>query len=110
VQLQVNFLQLVLVVPNNKMLLCDSTHYKRVDQLIVWNSDDKVMQFNQKTHSLCAYQQRNNKNHDAFGVLKSAGSFVFFKNHIELKTTQVGQKNMSSLHLQAHYFSLTLFL
>lgn len=36
--------QLVLDVPNNKELLSDSTHYERVDKLVLWNSDDKAMQ------------------------------------------------------------------
>lgn len=36
--------QLVLDVPKNKELLSDSTHYERVDKLVLWNSDDKAMQ------------------------------------------------------------------
>lgn len=36
--------QLVLDVPNNKELFSDSTHYERVDKLVLWNSDDKTMQ------------------------------------------------------------------
>lgn len=36
--------QLVLDVPNNKELFSDSTHYERVDKLVLWNSDDKAMQ------------------------------------------------------------------
>lgn len=35
---------LVLDVPNNKEFLSDSTHYERVDKLVLWNSDDKAMQ------------------------------------------------------------------
>jgi hypothetical protein len=36
--------KLVLDVPNNKELFSDSTHYERVDKLVLWNSDDKTMQ------------------------------------------------------------------
>lgn len=36
--------QLVLDVPNNKELFSDSTHYERVDKLVLWNNDDKTMQ------------------------------------------------------------------
>ncbi|HNA62430.1 MAG TPA: hypothetical protein PKW79_05080 [Rhabdochlamydiaceae bacterium] len=36
--------QLVLDIPNNMELLSDSTHYERVDKLVLWNSDDKAMQ------------------------------------------------------------------
>src|SRR5687767_4727868 len=36
--------KLVLDVPNNKELFSDSTHYERVDKLVLWNSDYKAMQ------------------------------------------------------------------
>jgi hypothetical protein len=36
--------KLILDVPNNKELFSDSTHYERVDKLVLWNSDDKAMQ------------------------------------------------------------------
>lgn len=36
--------QLVLDVPSNKELFSDSTHYERVDKVILWNSNDKTMQ------------------------------------------------------------------
>ena len=36
--------KLILDVPNNKELFSHSTHYERVDKLVLWNSDDKKMQ------------------------------------------------------------------
>lgn len=36
--------ELVLNVPNNKELFSDSTHYERLDKLVLWNSEDKTMQ------------------------------------------------------------------
>ena len=36
--------RLVVDVPNTKELFSDSTHYERVDKLVLWNSDDKAMQ------------------------------------------------------------------
>ena len=36
--------KLILDVPNDKELFSDSTHYERVDKLVLWNSDDKTMQ------------------------------------------------------------------
>lgn len=36
--------KLILDVPNNKELFAHSTHYERVDKLVLWNSNDKTMQ------------------------------------------------------------------
>lgn len=36
--------QLLLDAPKNKELFSDSTHYERVDKLVLWNSEDKAMQ------------------------------------------------------------------
>lgn len=36
--------QLVLDIPNNKELFSHSTHYERLDKLVLWNSDDNTMQ------------------------------------------------------------------
>lgn len=36
--------KLILDAPNNNELFSNSTHYERVDKLVLWNSDDKTMQ------------------------------------------------------------------
>lgn len=53
--------QLVLDVPNNKKLLSDSTHYERVDKLVLWNSDDKSMQIRLHVYAnqSCSGKTRN---------------------------------------------------
>lgn len=53
--------KLVLDVPNNKELFSDSTHYERVDKLVLWNSDDKAMQIRLNVY---ANQPCNGKTHN----------------------------------------------
>ncbi len=62
--------KLILDVPNNKELFSHSTHYERVDKLVLWNSDDKTMQIrlhvyaghpcNMQVHNLADISQAHN--------------------------------------------------
>ena len=62
--------KLILDVPNNTELFSDSTHYERVDKLVLWNSDDKTMQIrlhvyasqscNTKVHNLADISEAHN--------------------------------------------------
>lgn len=62
--------KLILDVPNNKELFSDSTHYERVDKLVLWNSDDKAMQIrlhvygspfcNREVHQLADISEAHN--------------------------------------------------
>lgn len=62
--------QLILEAPNNKELFSQSTHYERVDKLVLWNSDDKTMQIrlhvyanhpcNMKVHNLADISEAHN--------------------------------------------------
>ena len=58
--------QLILDVPNNKELLSDSTHYDRVDKLVLWNSDDKSMQIRLHVY---AHQPCSEKAHNLADIL-----------------------------------------
>jgi hypothetical protein len=49
--------QLVLNVPNNKKLFSDSTHYERVDKLVLWNNEDKTMQIRLHVYADRMYMQ-----------------------------------------------------
>lgn len=61
---------LVLEVPNNKELFSNSTHYERVDKLVLWNSEDQAIQIrlhiysehpcNRKTPNLADISEAHN--------------------------------------------------
>ncbi|MCP5506774.1 MAG: hypothetical protein H7A37_00515 [Chlamydiales bacterium] len=53
--------KLVLDVPNHKELFSDSTHYERVDKLVLWNSADKAMQIRLHVYAnqLCSGKVHN---------------------------------------------------
>ena len=36
--------KLVLAIPNDEELFAQSVHYEKVDKLVLWNSDDKILQ------------------------------------------------------------------
>jgi hypothetical protein len=77
--------KLILDVPNNKELFSDSTHYERVDKLVLWNSDDKTMQirlhvyasqsFNKKVHNLADISEAHNHRWNFSTRILSGGYF-----------------------------------
>lgn len=77
--------QLVFDVPNNKELFSDSTHYERVDKLVLWNSNDKTMQIrlhvyanqpcSEKTHNLADISKAHNHRWNFSTRILSGGYF-----------------------------------
>jgi hypothetical protein len=53
--------KLILDAPNNKALFSDSTHYERVDKLVLWNSDDLRMQI--RLHVYADHSDNKKINH-----------------------------------------------
>lgn len=51
--------KLILDLPNNEELFSYSTHYDRVDKLVLWNSDDKNMQIRLHVYSNGPYNNAN---------------------------------------------------